>query len=55
MKRKGLNGLTGQLKEQLIKQALERRSRRVAQEGDSDVGELPQRGDADGYIALEVP
>ncbi len=32
MKRKGVQGLTGQLKEQLIKQALERRSRKFEQE-----------------------
>lgn len=32
MKRKGVQGLTGQLKEQLIKQALERRARKCEQE-----------------------
>lgn len=40
MKRKVLNGLTGQLKDQLIKQALERRSRRAVQELDSSADEV---------------
>jgi len=43
VKRKVLNGLSGQLKDQLIKQALERRSRRVAQEAEVDADELHGR------------
>jgi len=50
MKRKVLNGLTGQLKDQLIKQALERRSRRAVHEPDSSADEVdastPTLGDA---------
>ncbi|MFM1891039.1 MAG: polyketide synthase [Pseudomonadota bacterium] len=52
MKRKVLNGLTGQLKDQLIRQALERRSRRVAQEADGDVEQLPARGDDAGGLVV---
>lgn len=50
MKRRVLNGLTGPLKDQLIKQALERRSRRVEQEAEGGAGGL-----ATGDGAVEVP
>lgn len=55
MKRKVLNGLTGQLKDQLIKQGLERRSRRVAQEAERDADQLLESGAAAGDGGLEVP
>jgi len=53
MKRKVLNGLTGSLKDQLIKQALERRGRRVAQETEADQAEPLEDATRDG--AVEVP
>jgi len=55
MKRKVLNGLSGQLKDQLIKQALERRSRRVAQEAEADAVELHGRTADAALAASDIP
>jgi len=55
MKRKVFNGLSGQLKDQLIKQALERRSRRVAQEAEADAVELHGRAAPQIHGIADIP